>query len=515
MRRFTHKAARWPQEAIREIVSASASERRMLWLFVAAVAVFAVTWFVTITARAPLFSVRLELVRLGGFSREVGGTFGDGLGLAFALALASVMYLVAVWAVHKGFPQRWALTVVAALILSGLATPSMLLSSPDAVHLAADVRTLWYEHTYPTSRGGVPKEQDDPVAKQVIVYHDNPSAYGPVSYLIGGAPLPFVGDDLRMNIFGQKVFYGLLYVLVAVLAGVVARGLGRDPAVVTAFVGLNPMFLWQFPGDAHNDVIMMTFAMLSLLFLTKPPSLRHRGVVVVMGVLSALSKFGLAIAAGVVFGYWFPRLRVAAAIGSAVIVGAVATGLLLEVGPAGANVAVNGITSNTPWGWAVKLLDLQGRERRSLALLADLGTVGLTSIILLSHRLKTPQDLVDALALQLGLFLFLFTPELRQWYQFWAFPIIMLTTRPWLRAGAIVFSLAGFLTVLSQNFLPVWRREFGLDNPVEVAVGFVWLLTIAVSYAVWRRGRGVRAVTAKAPSRAVRRRQQRGAQVRT
>ncbi|MFN0094582.1 MAG: hypothetical protein ACKVVT_07365 [Dehalococcoidia bacterium] len=504
-------AVYWPLAAGRAIASAKGPERRNAFAFFALIALFAAVWLAGISTRATLMGVRLELVRLGGFSRAIGVSTSTAVGVAFVLLVVAGLYLAAVWFVRRGFPHSWGIVLVASAVLSVCAMPAMLLSSPDAVHLAADVRTLCLNGTYPATREGVPNRQDDPVAQQVIVYHDNQSAYGPVAYAVGCAPLPFVGDGIRANILGQKVLYGVLFVVVAGLTGVVARRLGQSPAIASALVGLNPMFLWQFPGDAHNDVIMVLFGVLALYFLVRGDGLRDKGWAAGMGVLSAASKFGLIISSGIVFGYWFPRFRTLAAIGSAVLVGAGATGLIVGFGVEGATgLALNGITGNTPWNWLIDAFNLEGRQRRTLALFADLGTVGVTSLILLLHRLKTPQDLVDAIALQLALFVFLFTPELRQWYQFWAFPFIILSTRGWLRAGAVTFSLVGFLTVLAQNFLPAWRDALGTDHPVEVAVGAVWVITAAVAFVTYRRAQSGAGQTVKSgPSRAVRRRQER------
>src|SRR3970282_857235 len=133
------------------------------------------------------------------------------------------------------------------------------MTSPDAVHLAADVRTFWLHGKYPASWAGRPSQVDDPIVEQVVRFKERPSGYGPLAYAIGGAPLPFVGDDLRANIAGEKAVAGVFLFATAVLAGFVARRLGQNPALVTAAVGLNPLMLWQFPADGHNDSILAAF----------------------------------------------------------------------------------------------------------------------------------------------------------------------------------------------------------------------------------------------------------------
>src|SRR6185295_4129602 len=96
----------------------------------------------------------------------------------------------------------------------------------------------------PTNFRGAPGKIDDPVANEVRVYRDNPSGYGPVAYIIGGAPIPFVGGNFRANLVGQKVVAATFLVLTALLAGAIARRLGQNPAFVAGLIGLNPLMIW-------------------------------------------------------------------------------------------------------------------------------------------------------------------------------------------------------------------------------------------------------------------------------
>ena len=69
--------------------------------------------------------------------------------------------------------------------------------------------------------------------------------------------------------FGAKVMAGLFLVLTALVVGLIAREIGVNPGFAAAFVGLNPLMLWQYPGDGHNDTIMMAFGMLAVLFVVR------------------------------------------------------------------------------------------------------------------------------------------------------------------------------------------------------------------------------------------------------
>src|SRR4029079_10176142 len=144
--------------------------------------------------------------------------------------------------------------------------PVMPLTSPDAVHLSADVRTLYLHQKYPARRSGAPDKIDDPIAKQVVAFPDQPSSYGPLAYAIGGAAIPFGGGDasLRGTLFGTKLVSGVFLLLTAIFAGIAAKRLGRNGALAVAMVGMNPLFLWEFPGAGHNATIMAAFGVMPL-----------------------------------------------------------------------------------------------------------------------------------------------------------------------------------------------------------------------------------------------------------
>ncbi len=162
----------------------------------------------------------------------------------------------------------------------------------------------------------------DPVANEVRVFPAQPSGYGPLAYVIGGAPLPFVGDSFRANLFGQKVIAGVFLTLTAAAAGSIARRLGQNPGLVAGIIGLNPMMTWQFPGDGHNDSIMAFFGVVAI-GLVMQPGWRERGGGVTAGIAAALCKYGLLLASPIVAAWWFPRWRevlaAVAAIGGAAV----------------------------------------------------------------------------------------------------------------------------------------------------------------------------------------------------
>ncbi len=452
-------------------------------IFVGAVAAFSLTWLFGLSLRAPIATVPLFNVRNAGLSRVIGNDFTTLVEVVVVLLLAVAAYLTAVWALHRGFRHSFAFAIGGSIVAACAVLPQMPFFSPDTVHFAADVRTLWLHNTYPASRAGVPSRQDDPIADQVRTYRSAPSSYGPVAYVIGGAPLPFVGDSLRANIFGQKALSATFLVAIAVVAGLIARRIGRDPGLATGLVGLNPMFLMQFAGDGHNDTIMVFFAIVAL-YLVIAPRWRTRWAGVPVAMLSALSKFSLVMTAPLIAAWWIPRYRVVLA--GLFLVGSISLlAALIIVRGYGANGPLIGVTENTPYWVVFQLFEPDRDQRRAMVIGAYVLLFALTSTLMAFHRMKEPADIVAAVGLQLWLFVFLLSPTMRHWYQIWAFPFAILAGRRWLTAGAIAFSCGAFLPLLGRNWTISIGDDLGLDRPKEYTVLALWMVTALIALAVW------------------------------
>jgi hypothetical protein len=371
-------------------------------------------------------------------------------------------------------------------------------ASPDTTHFAADVRTFWLHGTWPAGDGGAPSLQDDPVAREVRIFANAPSGYGPVMYAVGGAPISFVGDGIRANVFGQKVLSGALLVVVAALTGLVARRLGYNPGMAVVFVGMNPLFILQFPGDGHNDTVMMAFAMLATLALVALPGWRSKAVTAAAGALAVLSKFSIAVLAPVVLAWWLPdrpEARVAgrtvpawrAALGVVVAVGGIAALVLLAPNrdaDSGTLGPLLGLTDNTPYHLAREVLDLDGEARLRLVLGAYAALFVAAGALVAFHRLETPRDLLAAMALLMAMFVFAASPTLRHWYQIWAFPFIVVGGRRWLTVGAVAFSFAALVQIFARQWSFDWA-DAGFENVNGWAVAATWVVTSVVAFMAW------------------------------
>jgi hypothetical protein len=442
-------------------------------------------WLFGFSLHSNIFTVDLETLQRTGTWRVLGHKL-DGLVNTFLVfAGASAAYLLCLHALRRGFPRSFTFAIAGSILAAACLLPLAPAASPDAGHLSADVRTLWLHGKYPARSENSPTFIDDPVTRQVDIFEDRPSGYGPLAYAIGGAPLPFVGDDFAANIFGQKVVAAVFLVLTALFAGFVARKLGQSPGLAAGFVGLNPLMLFEFPGDAHNDIIMAAFGMAALFFLIEP-SWSRRGAGAGLALAAVLSKYAIALAGPVIVASWFPRWKLPTAVlmvgaGIAILLGFVfdvITGMP-AAGPA------SEVIKTTPWGVAANALDASDTTRDRLVLSSYVLALLMGAAIIIRVPLDEPRDVIFAAALTIALFLFVAAPGYLPWYQVWFFPLVILTGRRWFIAGALAFSLAAFFPILSLGWETALKVDAGFSDPVQRAVATAWSAAIVAASITW------------------------------
>ena len=203
-------------------------QQRVAAIFMASVAVICTVWFFGFAMRANLLKVDESIVLDPGMWKVFTGGTSSLVTVGMLIGVASAAYLVALLMLSRGFQHSFAAAIVASVLAALAIFPQMPMASSDTGHFAADVRTMWLHGVNPVSGEGAPANIDDPVANKIRVLAGGQSGYGPLSYGIGGIALPFVGDDLRDNIADQKAVAGLFLLLTAVVAGLLARPVGRD-----------------------------------------------------------------------------------------------------------------------------------------------------------------------------------------------------------------------------------------------------------------------------------------------
>lgn len=474
------------------------NESHTALIFAGAAAVMCAIWFFGIATRVSLREDE-STIAMAGISRVLDSGIGDFRDTFFMIAVATAAYLVCLWALRRGFRHSFAAAIGGTVLASLSMLPAMPLSSPDAVHLAADVRTFWIQHEWPAGDSGLPSKFDDPVANEVVAYRDEPSGYGPVAYVLGGAALPFVGDSFKANLLGQKIIGGIFLTLTAAAAGMLARRLGQNGAAVAGMVGLNPLMVWQYPGDGHNDAMMAFFGVVAL-GLVMEQGWKARGGGVATWAVSALCKYGLLLASPVVAAWWWPKWRnglaALAGIGGALVLflyildmGPVQNG---TVGPAGA------VVRTTPWRLVQLLFDTGRSGDNRMVVTGYFLFLLILAAVMMYHRLETKEDLVRAVALVMGLFLYACSPGYIAWYQAWFLPFAAMSNSRWMVTAALAFSIGAFLPILALNWVFVLEQSWGLSNAIEWSVVAAWLGTALAAWVAWRGRRWATLGRAKA-----------------
>src|SRR5579883_2745311 len=153
--------------------------------------------------------------------------------------------------------------VVAAVLIATM-VPVYPGGAHDVEHNIVDARTLWVYHDNPISTPPT-AHPDDPFVQQLFDWQSTTSSYGPVWYVLAGAPLPFTGNGLVRNVVGQKILVSLFLLgTVALVYLLMKRWRPRGAVAAVVLLGWSPLLLWEIPGNAHNDIVMMFFAVAAL-----------------------------------------------------------------------------------------------------------------------------------------------------------------------------------------------------------------------------------------------------------
>jgi hypothetical protein len=100
-----------------------------------------------------------------------------------------------------------------------------------------------------------------------LAFPDEPSQYGPIWVLIGGAFASVAGGNLLLEVLLYKAAAVLAQVGGAALVYLIAGRLTRSTRAASASAYLylwNPMLLWEMVGNAHNDGFMMLLGLLAV-----------------------------------------------------------------------------------------------------------------------------------------------------------------------------------------------------------------------------------------------------------
>lgn len=405
-----------------------------------------------------------------------------------AVALASLaLYALALLAARPpagrvprplifGFPLLFA----AALLLMYPPT------AVDLFHYHADARTLWLHGRNPLVVS--PAETDYLLS---ISWAEQPSPYGPLWSLLTAviAPLMLLGGYPLLEVLGLKVLAAGSYFACSVLVyHLVARSRPSWAPFAVVLFAWNPFVLLRVVGNGHNDLVMMAFALLALLYA------RERRWTPALPLLAAsvLVKYSSALLGPPLLLYAWTHSE-----GSPVE-------RARALAPGAALAAALAIASYAPfWAGEATFATLLQQSRQMITSTPHLlftlldgqlaedtaSTVARNTMLLVFLAFAVPltwsarrgfDALVIASASLLLLYLVLAAGWFRPWYMLWPAALLALHPTRW--------SVALFLALTGANLFPdlveQYRYDWGVRTLLEARLAPV-LVQFALPLAVW------------------------------
>jgi hypothetical protein len=210
-----------------------------------------------------LFIPLLDLGKLTGYTWQ-----------SAALYLLIVLSLYMLYGIGYQLAARGRASVLAIFAVGGLFCFELLWAYPatavDVFGYIADGRLLALHQVNPFVR--TPSEFPADSIVQYLAFPDEPSQYGPLWALLGGAISSLSRGNLLTEVLAYKAVGALAHIGGAALIYMIAARLGAGPlgARASAYMYLwNPLLLWEMVGNAHNDGVMMLLGLVAVwLFVT-------------------------------------------------------------------------------------------------------------------------------------------------------------------------------------------------------------------------------------------------------
>ncbi|MGE0227288.1 MAG: hypothetical protein AB7I38_02205 [Dehalococcoidia bacterium] len=389
--------------------------------------------------------------------------------------IAAVLAAYLMFALAAIVARRLAGTRACAVVLGGTVALALVLlptnpaGAQDVYHNIADARTLWVYGDNPAVTP--PSEHpDDPLFRFIPAWPDTPSSYGPLWYVLSGIPLPFAGDDLWANVLGQKLLTTAFLVATTSLVMRTAARLRPGSAVLAGvLVGWNPLLLFETAGAAHNDIVMVCFAVGALYALTR----RAWDIVVPLLALAVAVKYVLILLVPLFLGWMLlrpdvPRMRVARSVLAGALLAAawyvpfLSGGALLETLRGEGNRYLSSVGSAL-----VSLLMNEGgrsvSEAESVMKRVLWAVFVLGSLLLVARARPRPSYALLTTTSAAVVFLFLVTVKwwFWPWYLAWLVPFAAVTPRRGIAALAVLFSCTAMLLYAAYywNVYEDWHRH--------------------------------------------------------
>ncbi len=424
--------------------------------------------------------------------------------LATFLALFGLYALV--YRTCRRYPRRVspALLLLCGLTLALLLSLTYPVGAGDVVDYVTHGEELFYYRENPlvVPPGHLP----DTAFARYSAYRMAPSNYGPLWTWISALVVGALGQEsLALNLLGFKGVAIAAYLVQALLIYDVLRRRHPDLAPAgLAFFAWNPLVLYEFAANGHNDAAMMAFALLGIYFWQhRRPLLMTAALtlsfLVKIPTVPLLPLFLLACARDTMSETRGAAERRPAHILPALFMsgGLVALAYLSLPRPLDAltNLSTRSglLTHSLPAALSLtlRLIGLSEMAAGKVAQLAALGAFAVAFIFQLAQTWLRPGAVLRH-AFDLMLFLLLFaTPWFQPWYVTWAVALAALFPRPEAPLQASLFSLTVVFSYVVYGFVWFWiPHQANWGNTLGItlmAVATTYFIPWGYTLRVWGR----------------------------
>jgi hypothetical protein len=403
-----------------------------------------------------------------------------------------------------------ALILLCGLTLALLLSLTYPVGAGDVVDYVTHGEELFYYRENPLV---VPPGQlPDTAFAHYSAYRMAPSNYGPLWTWLSALVVGMMGrESLALNLLGFKGLAIAAYLAQALLIYAVLRRRNPDLAPAgLAFFAWNPLVLYEFAVNGHNDAAMMAFALLgisfwerrrpllmtaalTLSFLVKIPTAPLLPLFLLAGAHDAHGQARSAAECRPRDAASLRRVLPAILLSGALI--ALAYLSLPDPLVALTNLSTRSglLTHSLPavLSLTLQMVGLSEMAAGTVAQTAALGAFAVAFVLQLARTWARPEAVIRY-AFDLMLFLLLFaTPWFQPWYVTWAVALAALFPRPEAPLQAGLFSLTVIFSYVVYGFVWFWiPHQANWGNTLGItlmAVATTYLIPWGYTLRVWRR----------------------------
>ncbi len=239
----------------------------LVWLALLGCASALAYLYLTLTYPLPAFVSKYPLTDFG---RANGWSHASLAGFLISILGAFILYVLAWQIVHRVPRDRRLLWLVVgfAVLFAVILLAMYPITATDIFEYVFHSRILVHYGQNPLA---VPPKvfQGDPFLKTVN-WAAHPSPYGPLWVLLTVPGSLMGGNDLLLNLFWMKGLSVAFYLgCVLLVAAILRHKDERHQITGTLLFAWNPLVLFEAPGNGHNGIIMMFFALLAIYLLVR------------------------------------------------------------------------------------------------------------------------------------------------------------------------------------------------------------------------------------------------------